>query len=58
MTDQHGEEQSLDLGVGEDLLVQQHVGLGHGHLPELVVLGHPLGLCGAQQRPELTQLTK
>lgn len=37
-THQHGEEKGLDLGVGEDLLVQQDVRLGQGHLPQVVVL--------------------
>lgn len=34
---QHGEQQRLDLWVGQHLLVQQHVGLGHGNLAKVRV---------------------
>lgn len=43
---QHGEEERLDLRVSEDLLVQEDVGLGHGDLPQVVVLlRDSLGFC-------------
>lgn len=46
---QHSEQQRLDLRVRQHLLVQQHVGLGHGHLPQVRV-SDPLRLYGDTQR--------